>query len=160
MRGIRSKTLMQAYVIDEDKPLLVQGGPRPHRLIHPDYNSEIIFDEIQRKFKFKTKNFKDICPLVYEESLTDLFVEYANRSSENMELIMALMDNSPNSAYSICLCKGVTYTPAEDSGLQIFRVYGTTAYGNGKLGFKSRFDGVEVKFASDGNAKICQVFIL
>jgi hypothetical protein len=104
MRGIRSKTLMQAYGRDKDKPLSLQGGARPHRLIHPDYNSAIIFDDIQRKFKFKTKNFEDICALVYEEILTDLFVEYANRSSKNMELIMALMDNSPNSAYSICLC--------------------------------------------------------
>jgi hypothetical protein len=69
-----------------------------------------------------------------------------------MELIMALMDNSRNSAYSIGLCKGVTFTPTEDSGLQVFRVYGTTAYGNGKLGFKSSF-----KFASDGNAKICHI---
>jgi hypothetical protein len=167
MRGIRSKTLMHAY--DKDTGVLDQNkqGELGYKIIGPIRNSGITFDYGRKRWKFNSRTHASfLCPLVYENSLTDLFVEYANRTPENLELLMALMDNSPDADFSISLCKGMTFLADKDSGLKDFRVYGTTSYGTqayGKNGIhcraRPRFDGVEVKLATDhgDEIKICQV---
>jgi hypothetical protein len=162
MRGIRSKTLLHAY--DKEMGALVENKKEGlgYRIIAPIRNSGITFDYARRRWQFTSRTYATfLCPLVYENSLTDLFVEYANRTPENLELLMALMDNSPDADFSISLCKGMTFLADKDSGLKDFRVYGTMLYGTQAYGpngrhcrARPRFNGVEVKLSTDHGDEI------
>jgi hypothetical protein len=124
-------------MINKDTGVLDQNekGGLGYKIIGPIRNSGITFDYRRQRWKFTSRSHATfLCPFVYENSITDLFVEYANRTPENLELLITLMDNSPDADFSISLCKGMTFLADKDSGLKDLRVYGTMSYGTQAYG--------------------------
>jgi hypothetical protein len=136
MRGIRSQTMLAAYYASKTtSDRNEQLSPPKYRLIRTIENSFMRFERITKLWLFES-NDVELCPLLLaRSSLTSLFVEFANRSDDNRDVIVDLMKVN-NSEYCMCMSKGISFvTDERDSGMKTFRVYATLDFADNKPRF-------------------------